>query len=136
VCYPPTTLSRRSTVCTSAVLPAFIQSNVDRRRTVRCINPRKSLVTLLLPIKNSNLPFLNSRSYVGASLRLNGVIPRSGFSNGELVFSGFNRRLRFRFVDSNRTLLRKWGQTVQLTGTLRRGGTLLNYCFVAYLKVC
>ncbi len=57
----------------SAVLPAFIQSNINKKRTVRCINPKKPLVTLLLPLKNSNLPFLNAGSYVGASLRLNGA---------------------------------------------------------------
>ncbi len=65
-----------------------------------------------------------------------GVIARNGFSNGERVFSGFNQRLRFTFTDFNRTLLKKPGQTVQLTGTLRRGGKLLSYCFVSYLKVC
>jgi len=64
------------------------------------------------------------------------VIARNGFSNGERVFSGFNQRLRFTFTDSHRTLLKKFGQTVQLTGTLRRGGNLLSYCFVSYLKVC
>ncbi len=61
-----------------------------------------------------------------------GVIPRAGFSNGALVYSGFTMRLRFTFVDVNRTLLAKAGQTVQLTGTLRRGGgnDLLDFCFV------
>lgn len=69
-------------------------------------------------------------------LVLAGVIPRSGFSNGELVSSGSNKRLRFRFRDTDRTLLKKRAQTVQLTGTLRRRRGLLSYCFVAYLKVC
>lgn len=59
------------------VLPAFIQSNINKKRTVRCINPKKPLVTLLLPLKNGNLPFLNAGSYVGASLRLNGASLRS-----------------------------------------------------------
>jgi len=57
----------------AAVLPAFIQSNSNKKRTVRCINPKQPLVTLLLPLKNSGLPFLNAGSYVGASLRLNGA---------------------------------------------------------------
>lgn len=55
------------------MLPAFIQSNLRKRETVQCINSRKQLVTLLLPIRSSNLPFLNSKSYVGASLRFNGA---------------------------------------------------------------
>lgn len=59
-----------------------------------------------------------------------GTIPREGNGNGSQVFQGFNNRLRFRFVDTNRVLLKKWGQTVQLTGTIRRPGPLLDYCFV------
>lgn len=30
----------------------------------------------------------------------------------------------------------KSGRTVKLTGVLQRGRLLLNYCFVAHLKVC
>lgn len=59
-----------------------------------------------------------------------GTIPREGNGNGSQVFQGFNHRLRFRFVDIDRLLLKKWGQTVQLTGTIRRPGPLLDYCFV------
>lgn len=59
-----------------------------------------------------------------------GTIPREGNGNGSQVFQGFNHRLRFRFVDTDRLLLKKWGQTVQLTGTIRRPGPLLDYCFV------
>ncbi len=55
-----------------AVIPAFVQSNVDKKATARCIDPQKERVVLLLSIKNSNLPFLNAKSYVGSSLRLNG----------------------------------------------------------------
>ncbi len=54
------------------MLPAFILSNANKKATVRCINPQKPLVTLLLPTKSSKYSFLNKYSYVGASLRLDG----------------------------------------------------------------
>ncbi len=48
----------------------------------------------------------------------------------KLVQSGGALRRQFAFRDSDRLLLRKFGKIVQLTGTLRRQGALLDYCFV------
>lgn len=63
-----------------AVVFAFIRSNVNKQKTIRCmqlglmrINPRKPLVTLHLAVTNGRLPFLNSKTFISKTLRLDGA---------------------------------------------------------------
>lgn len=52
----------------------------------------------------------------------------------EMVLQGYSVHCRLHNIAAGcRT---KKGKTVRLQGVLRRGGKLLPYCFVSYLRVC
>lgn len=48
LCYNPTTLSSRSTVCTAVVLPAFVRDEASKMNTRSCIPPTQSTVNIFL----------------------------------------------------------------------------------------
>lgn len=138
-CYPPATGTTSSTVCTDAVLPALIQSNADASKTVSCINPNKVRSVIFLPLKSTAYPFINAGVYTKAALRLNDsiVAVRNGgvFLAGTVKIKGVSR-YQVVFDDRFGTLKKKRGKVVRVSGVLRRGNTKIDYCFVAYVKVC
>jgi hypothetical protein len=138
LCYQPTTLSARSTVCTAVVLPAFVRNEASKRNTRSCIPATQRTVNIFLVTKNSQVPFLKSSSYIRTALRLANQIPPRRLDNGQVLFikDGINNRQLIQFVDRFGVLRKRRGKTVQLTGVLNRGSGLLPYCFVAYLRVC
>ncbi len=48
LCYNPTTLSSRSTVCTAVVLPAFVRDEASKKNTRSCIPPTQQTVNIFL----------------------------------------------------------------------------------------
>jgi hypothetical protein len=141
-CYPPTTLSRASTVCTPTILPAFVRDNSNIRKIIPCINGRTPRVSILLVTKSGAAltKKLTAGSYIKTSLRLNNTIPPRRASNGSVISInrrvGASNKLLIQFDDKFGTLRKKAGQTVRLTGVRNRGGALLDYCFISSLKVC
>jgi hypothetical protein len=140
-CYPPTTLTRGSTACTPAILPAFVRDNINVRKIIPCINGRARRVSVLLVTKSGSslTKFLAATSYIKKSLRLNNTIPPRK-RNGSVISVnrriGTSNKLVVQFDDKFGTLRKKSGQRVRLTGVLNRGPGRLPYCFQSYLKVC
>lgn len=134
-CVNPTTLSSASTVCTGLVLPVFIQD--ANFKTISCINADNPEVRLLLVTQSSSAgDWFNASSYNKKSFRLGGSIPPQRDSTGQVKFVADGSRRKVFFQDRFGVLRKQRGRTVQLTGVLNRGGTLLDQCFVGYVRVC